>query len=221
MEVEIRNRPSFANLLVKLKPGDRIIGEGDAMASMDTNVAFDTKMMGGFFKALIRRVAGGESLFVNEFYLEKGQEGELVLTQNVPGDLVEMEIPRDGIYLQPSAFMACTGDVSLKTSWAGFKSWFAGEGLFRLLVTGHGKVWFGAFGGVMKKEVQGEYLVDTSHLVAYEPSLKMKIQLAGEGAFSSFFSGEGFVTRLEGNGIAYIQTRTIQGLASWINPRLV
>jgi uncharacterized protein (AIM24 family) len=46
--------------------------------------------------------------------------------------------------------------------------------------------------------------------------MKLKPQLAG-GIFSSFFGGEGFVTRIEGKGKIYIQTRNISGLASWIN----
>ena len=92
-------------------------------------------------------------------------------------------------------------------------------GLFRLVLSGTGTVWFGAYGGIMEKQVQGEYIVDTNHLVAYEPGLKMKLQLSG-GIFSSIFSGEGLVTRLEGKGKAYIQTRSLSGLAGWINPRL-
>jgi uncharacterized protein (AIM24 family) len=49
--------------------------------------------------------------------------------------------------------------------------------------------------------------------------MKLNIQLAG-GLFSSFFGGEGFVTRVEGKGKIIIQTRSLSGLAGWINPRL-
>ena len=70
-----------------------------------------------------------------------------------------------------------------------------------------------------EKEIDGEYIVDTSHLVAYEPQLKLKLQMAG-GIFSSFFSGEGLVTRVEGNGKIWIQTRSIGGLAGWLNPKI-
>ena len=62
--------------------------------------------------------------------------------------------------------------------------------------------------------------MDTSHLVAYEPQLKLKAQLSG-GLFSSFFSGEGLVTRIEGKGKIIIQTRSMSGLASWTNRFLV
>ena len=49
--------------------------------------------------------------------------------------------------------------------------------------------------------------------------MKLKIQLAG-GVFSSFFGGEGLVTRVEGKGKIVIQTRSLSGLAGWLNPKL-
>ena len=68
-------------------------------------------------------------------------------------------------------------------------------------------------------EVDGEFIVDTSHLVAYDPTIKLKLQLAA-GLFSSFFSGEGLVTRVQGKGRVVIQTRSISGISSWVNPKL-
>ena len=87
------------------------------------------------------------------------------------------------------------------------------------MAKGPGQIWFGSYGGLVEKEIDGEYIVDTSHLVAYEPQIKLKLQLAG-GLFSSFFGGEGLVTRVEGKGKIWIQTRSLSGLAGWINPRL-
>ena len=77
-------------------------------------------------------------------------------------------------------------------------------------------MFFGAYGGILEKEINGEFIVDSGHLVAYEPTMKLKPQLAG-GIFSSFFGGEGFVTRVEGKGKIYIQTRNLSGLATWVN----
>ncbi|HAU13914.1 MAG TPA: TIGR00266 family protein, partial [Gammaproteobacteria bacterium] len=54
---------------------------------------------------------------------------------------------------------------------------------------------------------------------AYEPGIKLKLQLAG-GIFSSLFGGEGLVTRVVGKGKIVIQSRSIAGITSWINPRL-
>ena len=40
------------------------------------------------------------------------------------------------------------------------------------------------------------------------------------GFFSSFFSGEGLVSRVKGPGKIYLQSRSIEGLAGWINRHL-
>ena len=47
MDAEIRNKPSFANILVKLGRGDSIVAEADAMASMSSTVDIKTKWNGG------------------------------------------------------------------------------------------------------------------------------------------------------------------------------
>ena len=44
--------------------------------------------------------------------------------------------------------------------------------------------------------------------------MELNIGLAG-GMFSSFFGGEGFVSRMKGKGKIILQSRNIDGLASW------
>jgi uncharacterized protein (TIGR00266 family) len=217
MESEIRSRPAFANLLVRLSQGDRIVAESDAMASMSSSITLRTRWNGGFLGAILRRLFGGESLFVNEF--TTATFGELVLTQPCPGDIECVVLKGSSLYLQPGAFIACDPDVQLQVGWAGLRSLIAREGLFRLRVSGHGRVWIGAYGGIIAKDVPDEYIVDTSHLVAYEPSVQLRLGLAG-GIISSMLSGEGIVTRLRGPGRVYLQSRSIEGLASWVNSHL-
>lgn len=217
MDVVTRDRPAFANLLVKMSTGDRITAEADAMASMSTTLSIQTRWNGGFVGAVLRKIFGGETLFVNEFVANA--PGELVLTQPFPGDIECIELNGTSLYLQPGAYVASESGVKLGVQWAGFASWIGGEGLFRLKVSGMGKVWFGAYGGIFSKEIDGPFIVDTGHLVAYEPTVGMKVGLAG-GLFSSFFSKEGLVSRVTGPGRIYLQSRSIDGLATWTNRHL-
>jgi uncharacterized protein (TIGR00266 family) len=217
METEIRNKPSFANIHLKLSPGDQIIAEADAMASMSSAVEIKTMWSGGFSRAVLKRIFGGESMFVNVFSTQS--EGELVLTQPFPGDIECIELKGNTLYLQPGAFLACEQGVRLGLGWAGIKMLVAREGLFRLKVSGNGKVWFGAYGGIFEREIEDEYVVDSGHLVAYEPSIKVRIGMAG-GVFSSVFSGEGLITRVNGPGRIYMQSRSFGGLAAWTNAHL-
>ena len=217
MEAEIRNKPSFANILVRLGPSDRIVAEADAMASMSATIDMRTRWSGGVARGILRRVFGGESMFVNEFSTQS--QGELVLTQPFPGDIECIELKGTTMYLQPGAFIACEPGVKLGLGWAGFRMAIAREGLFRLKVSGTGRVWFGAYGGIFERAINDEYIVDSGHLVAYEPSIGIRIGMAG-GIFSSFFSGEGLVTKLRGPGRIYMQSRSFDGLAAWTNSHL-
>jgi uncharacterized protein (TIGR00266 family) len=217
VDIEIRNRPAFANLLVNLQAGEKIIAEADAMASMSSSIEMSARWNGSFFGALARRFLGGESMFVNEFTTSTA--GHVVLTQPFPGDMACIELQGNTMFLQPGAFIACEPTVNLGLGWAGLKSFIAGEGLFRLKVSGKGRVWFGAYGAIFTREIQEEYIVDSGHLVAYEPTIGISIGLAG-GIFSSFFGGEGLVTRVRGPGKIYMQSRSFDGLAAWTNSHL-
>lgn len=217
MEAEIRNRPSFANIRLTLAAGDQVIAEADAMASMSATIRMQTRWSGGVIRGVLKRIFGGESMFVNVFSTES--EGELVLTQPFPGDIECIELKGNTLFLQPGAFLACDPGVRLGLGWAGIRMGIAREGLFRLKVSGQGRVWFGAYGGIFQREIDSEYIVDSGHLVAYEPSVSVRIGMAG-GIFSSFFSGEGLVTRLSGPGRIYMQSRSFGGLAAWTNSHL-
>jgi uncharacterized protein (TIGR00266 family) len=217
MQTEIRDKPSFANIYLKLEAGDEIVAEADAMASMSSSIQMSTKWSGGIVRGILKRVFGGESMFVNTFTTQTS--GELVLTQAFPGDIQCIELNGNTMYLQPGAFIACESGVKLGLGWAGLKMMIAREGLFRLKVSGTGRIWFGAYGGIFQREIDSEYVVDSGHLVAYEPSVSVKIGMAG-GVFSSLFSGEGLVTRVTGPGRIYMQSRSFDGLAAWTNSHL-
>lgn len=219
MKTSIEGSPTFAHLHVDLEPGESIISESDAMASMSADLDLKARFNGGFFSGLMKKFLGGESLFVNEFKNNTDGTRRVTLVQNTPGDMGVIELNGNSMCLQPGAYIASTPGVKLGLKWAGFASFIGREGLFKLIVSGTGTVWYGAYGSLLERPVDGEFIVDTSHLVIYEPQLKLKVQMAG-GIFSSFLGGEGLVTRVNGKGNVVIQTRSLEGLKSWLNPRL-
>lgn len=219
MKTEIKGSAAFSYLDVDLEPGDEITAESDAMSSMNADIDMAASFNGGIFLAILRKLLGGETLFVNRFSNETDGVRRVTLVQPTPGQIKCLELNGGSFCLQPGAFLACEKGVKVGVRWAGLVSWLAREGLFKIMVSGKGKVWYGAFGALLEREVDGELIVDTSHLVAYDPGIRLKLQLAG-GIFSSIFGGEGLVTRLEGKGKVVLQTRSLSGLASWINPKL-
>jgi len=219
MQATIEGGPSFSHIHFDLEPGESLIAESDAMASMAADLDMTALFNGGFFSGLGKKFLGGESLFVNRFTNNTEETRRLTVVQGTPGEIRELQLNGDSMCFQPGAYVCSTPGVKLGLKWAGFASFIGREGLFKLVVSGTGKVWYGAYGAILDKQIDGEYIVDTSHLVSYEPQMKLKVQLAG-GIFSSFFGGEGLVTRIQGKGNITIQTRSISGLAGWINPRL-
>ena len=219
MKANIKGGHAFSYVEVELAPGESIMTEPDAMSSMDASLDLTAHFNGGLIKGLLRKYLGGESLFISRFNNATSAPRRMTIVQPTPGEILCKELNDEVYYMQPGAFLACEESVKIGLGFAGFASWIAREGLFRIKVSGHGKVWFGAYGALLEKEVNGEYIVDTSHLVAYDPSLRLNLQLAG-GLFSSFFGGEGLVTRVSGQGKIVIQTRSISSLAGWLNPKL-
>ncbi|OUS27298.1 TIGR00266 family protein [Gammaproteobacteria bacterium 45_16_T64] len=218
MKTEIKGGKAFSYVDIELAPGETITTESDAMSSMAADLDLTAQLNGGFVKGILRKFLGGETLFISQFSNNTDGPRALTVVQPTPGEIKCVEMTGDMLYLQPGAFLACSEGVKVGLAWAGFTSLIAREGLFRMVVSGEGQVWYGAYGALIEKEIDGEYIIDTSHLVAYEPTVKLKLQLAG-GIFSSFFGGEGLVTRVEGKGKVVIQSRSISGLAGWINPK--
>ena len=220
MKSEIRYKPAFATLFITLKPGEKIVAEAGAMASMAGQLSMQTEFFGGLLPGLMKSFFGGESLFVNVFSNPSQQPQELVLTQSSIGDIIRIELNgSNDICFQPGAYIAHTPGVKVELQWAGFASWFAGEGLFKLKMGGKGIVFCGAYGGLSEVRVQDELIVDNGHLVAYDPNIKMNIKLSG-GLIGSVTSGEGFVNRLSGRGKIYLQSRSVDGLVRFLRPKL-
>lgn len=95
-----------------------------------------SEMKGGVFGAL-KRAVGGESAFVSTF-TAGGRPGEVTLAPGAPGDIAGLEM-RGQTFLCSVEFVFA-GDVSLQvdTKMGGAKSFFGGEGLFLLQVSGTG-----------------------------------------------------------------------------------
>ncbi len=197
------------------------MAESGAMQSMSAELTMEAIPNGGILSALGKRLFGGESFFINRFTNNTARTLRVTVAQDMPGEIVELPLRNgDERVLQRGAYLGHAGDVRLKAAWAGFVSWFSGEGLVHLRARSDstGTLYFGAYGAIVKRHITEELIVDDGHLVAYDPALTLKVSLSG-GLFASMFGGEGFVTRVIGSGDVYIQTRSVRGLAAWLNPK--
>lgn len=219
MDIDIRYKPSFATIFLTLEPGESIIAESGAMIAMDAALTMKTEFNGGFLSGVLKKFFGGESLFVNRFINATRQSLQVVLSQSTIGDIAEAQVYEKNLCFQPGAYIASTPDIKLGVRWAGLASWFSGEGLFKLQASGQGTVFFGAYGGLTRKKINGDFIVDTGHLVAYESGIKMSVKMAG-GLLGSITSGEGFVNKVTGKGTIYLQSRSIDGLVQFLSSKV-
>lgn len=205
-------KPDFGYLTINVPKGETVKVEAAAMAGMDTNMEMKTKFTGGF-----QRFLSGESLFINEFTAKNG-DAEIQIAPASPGDIDHVYLDNESIYLQNSAFVASGSQIDVQSKWQGFtRGFFSGENFFLIKCTGKGDVWFNSYGGIIPIEVNGSYVVDTGHIVAFTEGLDYSISSVG-GYKSLFFSGEGLVCRFSGTGRVWIQTRKLQPFLFWLFP---
>jgi uncharacterized protein (TIGR00266 family) len=216
---EIKHQGAFALAVINLQPEQQIAAEAGAMVSMSANVDLHSELKGGVFGAL-KRAVGGESAFVSTF-TARGGAGEVTFAPGAPGDVAGIEMQNQTFMVQSSSYLA--GDISLQveTKFGGAKSFFGGEGLFVLQVSGAGLLLVSSFGAIHRKTLRpGEqYVVDTGHLVAWEGHMPYNLRKAAKsGFFRSFLSGEGMVAEFNGPGEILIQTRNLAAFAGLLRP---
>ena len=211
---ELRDKPSYATLHVELR-GGTLRAESGAMVAMTDGLESDARMFGGL-GAVVRKVFGGESLFMTEY----SGGGKVSLAPTLVGDIAHFSLSgRNEIVSQAGAFLAATGGVEMRPSFAGLRGIFGGEGAFFLRHSGEGDLFLNAYGAIVEVDVSGTYVVDTGHLVAWESLLDYKVKGAG-GLKSLLFSGEGLVLEFQGRGTLWIQTRTLGGFVRSLIPHL-
>lgn len=216
-------------LRVDLAPGEIVVGEAGAMVARHQHVAMAVKLNAGrragffavlkaLFIALLRRMVGGETFFVNHF--SAAQPGSVWLAPPLSGQVVHRRMNGETLVLSTGAYLAHSGDIDLKLKFGGLRGLLAKEGAFFLAVSGQGDLWFTSYGGVETIDVNGSYIVDNGHLVGYEGNLTFNIKTAGGGLLGFAASGEGLVCEFTGQGRLWIQTRNLGSLVSWISPHM-
>lgn len=215
----IEHQGAFALAIVQLQSEQSISAEAGAMVSMSANIDLQSELKGGVFGAL-KRAVGGESAFVSTF-TAKGGPGEVTFAPGAPGDVAGIEMQNQTFMVQSSSYLA--GDTSLvvDTKFGGAKSFFGGEGLFVLQVSGAGLLLVSSFGAIHRRTLRpGEqYVIDTGHLVAWEGHMQYNLRKAAKsGYLRSMLSGEGMVAEFNGPGEILIQTRNLAAFAGLLKP---
>ncbi len=217
MEYEIKYRPSYSMLVVKLNQGETITAEAGAMTYMTPNIQMKTRARAGVLDSIKLGVLGGQSLFVND-YTAVGGPGEIALVSAPLGDIERLTLDgRKGYIIQRSAYIASDPAIELDIKWQGFTKGIFGQGLFMIKTSGRGDLFINTFGAIDKHELSaGESLiVDNFHLVAFSDTCSYEVRRMG-GLKELALSGEGLVVEVRGPGEVLIQTKSISEFANWL-----
>jgi uncharacterized protein (TIGR00266 family) len=222
MKIDILLRPGCSTAKVSLAPNETLTAEGGSMVAMSNYMSITTstfkKNQGNILKAM-KRMLSGESFFLNH-YTPQHREGDVYLSPTLPGDMFIHEIDNTELIVQSGSYLGSSENINVDFSWQGMKSLFSGESLFWLKLTGKGSAIITSFGAIYPIHVDGEYIVDTGHIVAFEPGLSFTISKAGSSWVSSFLGGEGLVCRFKGKGTVWCQSHNPKSFGTTIGPKL-
>jgi uncharacterized protein (TIGR00266 family) len=199
----------------RLRHGERLKAESDAMIAMSGNVEVTGGVEGGVLRGLTRMLAG-EKFFFQYLTAQRG-EGEVLFGQALPGGIIDVELDGSyGLRVQKDGFLAATEGVEVNTQMQNLmQGVFGGEGLFVLHVSGKGIVFLSSYGSIHAINLQAgeEVVVDNGHLVAWADYMHYQITKASNGWINSITSGECVVCRFTGPGVILIQTRNPKALS--------
>ena len=204
---------------VTLSPGQRIYSSSGGMSWMTQAVEMETNTGGGLGR-MVKRALSGESLFVVDYYVDRGV-GEVAFSAEFPGKILDLDLA-DGqsVIVQKDSFLCAEKSVELdvhfrKRLGAGL---FGGEGFMLQRLTGPGRAFVNFDGDILVKDLQpGELLrVDTGHVAMFEPTVDFDVEIV-RGFKNILLGGEGlFLATLRGPGKAYLQTMPMDKLAQKI-----
>src|ERR1700758_1600247 len=147
-----------------LDPNESIISEAGELSWMGSSIQMTTHTQfagGGVLFGVIKRVAGGGSIFMTE-YRAFGTPGELAFATKLPGHIVPVEVsPGHDYMIHRQGFLCATPQIQIGVGFqqslgAGI---FGGDGFLLQKISGQGIAWLELSGELVIKDLApGELL---------------------------------------------------------------
>ena len=212
---------------VQLDPNESVFSESGELSWMTGSIQMTTHTQmggGGGLFGVLKRVAGGGSLFMTE-YRAVQYPGEVSFATKVPGHIVPVQVgPGQEYLVHRHGFLCATPQVTISVGFqqslgAGI---FGGSGFLLQRIAGNGTAWLELSGElIMKNLAPGEVLlVHPGHVGAFQASVGFQITTV-PGIKNMIFGGDGiFLAVLTGPGTVWLQTLPISRLAHQISEYL-
>ncbi len=210
-----------------LEPSESVISEAGELSWMGSSIQMTTHTQfaaGGGLFGVIKRVAGGGSIFMTE-YCAVGAAGEVAFATKLPGHIVPVDVsPGHEYMIHRHGFLCATPQIQISVGFqqslgAGI---FGGSGFLLQHLSGQGTAWLELSGELVVRDLQpGETLrVHPGHVGAFQSNVSFQITTV-PGIKNMIFGGDGiFLASLTGPGRVWLQTLPIAKLAHAIDQYL-
>ena len=210
-------------LEVELDPNESVFSESGELSWMTASIQMTTHTQmggGGGLFGVLKRVAGGGSLFMTEYRATQAT-GSVSFATKVPGHIVPVQLGQGTDYMvHRHGFLCATPQVTISVGFqqslgAGI---FGGSGFMLQRIGGQGTAWLELSGELIQKNLgPGEtLLVHPGHVGAFQASMGFQITMV-PGIKNMIFGGDGiFLAVLQGPGAVWLQTLPISRLAHQI-----
>ena len=214
-------------LEVELQPNESVFSESGELSWMTGSIQMMTHTQmggGGGLFGVLKRVAGGGSIFMTE-YRAMQVPGSVSFATKVPGHIVPVQLGQGPEYMvHRHGFLCATTQVTIGVGFqqslgAGI---FGGDGFLLQKVGGVGTAWLELSGELIVKDLApGEVLrVHPGHVGAFHTSVAFQITTV-PGIKNMIFGGDGlFLAEMVGPGSVWLQTLPISRLAHQISEYL-
>ena len=210
-----------------LQPGETVLAQGGELSWKSGSVqlrqvARSAGAQG--FMGVARRVIGGGSLFMTEYFAAE-QAGRLAFATKVPGQILPLELAQGSGYLiHRSGFLCGTNGVDLSVGFSQSMGvgLFGGEGFVLQRIAGAGTAWVELDGEVVTYDLEaGEVLeVSPGHVGLFEDTVDVSLTTIA-GFKNVLLGGDGlFLVRLIGPGKVWLQSLPLPLLAGALAPYL-
>ena len=197
---------------VQLDPNESVFSESGELSWMTASIQMTTHTQmggGGGLFGILKRVAGGGSIFMTE-YRAYQYPGEVSFATKVPGHIVPVQVgPGQEYLVHRHGFLCATPQVSISVGFqqslgAGI---FGGDGFLLQKIGGVGMAWLELSGELIVKNLApGEMLrVHPGHVGAFQASVSFQITTV-PGIKNMIFGGDGFLLqKIGGMGMAWLE----------------
>jgi uncharacterized protein (TIGR00266 family) len=235
---EITGGQAFAELIVQLNPGQRIMADAGALQFMREGVERGSAKLGGgggLSKILgaATRVAAGESAFQVQYRAKNDASSDesrrLALASSLPGNVLAIEMrPGESYKLSRGAFLACSHCVKIsgKLNWRGAITVGQDQGIVLPVAKCEGNdagtLFVSSYGSYVKHTLrEGEsLLVDNGLFLACPGDVTYEVVTLAGSLTSALLGGEGLGMKFSGPCTIFTQSRNVNDLAAQIASRI-